>query len=62
MADTRDLRPIESAKHGEPQAEILDATGALHEVQRPLALGRRADPLLPQQGGGRGAVVLILIG
>ncbi|SHJ14984.1 ABC transporter permease subunit [Wenxinia saemankumensis] len=31
--DTRDIDHIESEKHGEPQAEILDATGELGEVK-----------------------------
>ena len=33
MTESRDLRAIDSEKHGEPQAEILDATGDLATVR-----------------------------
>ena len=49
--DTRDIDHIESEKHGEPQAEILDATGELGD----FGCARRARPIKVSQGAHRSA-------
>ena len=62
MTDTRDIEVISSAKHGEPQAEILDATGELSQIKgRSLWQDARVR-FFRNKAAVLGLIVLILVG